>query len=88
MTFNGWLQILIFATIIFIITKPLGIYMFHVFEGERQPLPRFFGPLRGDLQLCGWIPSNKAVHTIALLVFSAVTLLVTHGIERHNTFCR
>jgi K+-transporting ATPase ATPase A chain len=45
MTANGWLQIGLFALIIFAITKPLGSYMYRVFEGERQPLPRVFGPL-------------------------------------------
>ena len=86
MTFNGWLQIFIFAIIIFIITKPLGIYMFRVFEGERQPLPRFLGPVeRWIYRLCGVDPKEQQdwkVYTGALLVFSAVTLLVTYGIER------
>jgi K+-transporting ATPase ATPase A chain len=57
MTFNGWLQIFIFAVIIFVITKPLGIYMFRVFEGDRQLLPRFFGPIeRWIYRLCGVDP--------------------------------
>jgi K+-transporting ATPase ATPase A chain len=45
MTPNGWIQILLFALIIFALVKPLGIYMFRVFEGDKQPLPRFFGPI-------------------------------------------
>jgi potassium-transporting ATPase potassium-binding subunit len=86
MTFNGWLQIFIFAVIIFVITKPFGIYMFRVFEGDRHPLPRFFGPIeRWIYKLCGIDPKQQQgwkEYTIALLVFSAVTLLVTYGIER------
>ena len=27
------------------LTKPLGLYMFRVLEGDQQPLPRFFGPI-------------------------------------------
>ena len=34
MTPIGWLQILIYAITIFIFVKPLGNYMFRVFEGE------------------------------------------------------
>ena len=45
MTVNGWIQILLFAAIIFAITKPLGSYMYRVFEGDRQPLPRLFGAI-------------------------------------------
>ena len=86
MTLNGWIQILFFAVIIFAITKPLGIYMFRVFEGDQQPLPRFFGPIeRWIYKLCGVDPKDQQdwkQYTVALLVFSAITLLVTYGIER------
>jgi potassium-transporting ATPase potassium-binding subunit len=86
MTANGWTQILLFALITFLLVKPLGIYMFRVFEGDRQPLPRFFGPIeRWIYKLCGVDPKEQQdwkQYTIALLVFSAITLLVTYGIER------
>ena len=60
MTVNGWIQILLFAAIIFAITKPLGGYMFRVFEGDRQPLPRFFGPIERFLcRLCGVDPREQ-----------------------------
>jgi K+-transporting ATPase ATPase A chain len=86
MTVNGWIQILLFAAIIFAITKPLGSYMFRVFEGERQPLPRFFGPIERFLcRLCGADPREQHTwkeYTVGMLVFSGITLLVTYGIER------
>src|SRR5215468_9079825 len=86
MTLNGWAQILLFALIVFAVVKPLGIYMFRVFEGDKQPLPRFFGPIeRLIYKLCGVDPKEHQdwkQYTIAMLVFSAITLLVTYGIER------
>lgn len=86
MTANGWLQILFFSVVILALTKPLGAYMFRVFEGGRQPLPRFFGPIERLLyRLSGVDPNERQdwkQYTLALLVFSAVTLLVTYGIER------
>ena len=61
MTANGWIQILLFALVIFAIAKPMGIYMFRVFEGDRQPLPRFFGPIERFLcRLCGVDPQRTA----------------------------
>jgi potassium-transporting ATPase potassium-binding subunit len=49
-------------------------------------LPRFFGPIeRWIYQLCGVDPKEQQdwkVYTVALLIFSAVTLLVTYAIER------
>jgi K+-transporting ATPase ATPase A chain len=86
MTINGWIQILLFAAIIFAITKPLGNYMYRVFEGDRQPLPRLFGAIERLLyKLCGVDPKQHQdwkQYTVAMLVFSAITLLVTYGIER------
>src|SRR5215510_12503570 len=86
MSANGWLQILIFFLVILVVTKPLGIYMFRVFEGDRQPLPHFFGPIERALyRLCGVNPKEQqkwTEYTIALLLFSAITLLVTYAIER------
>ena len=38
MTFNGWLQIAIYAVLVVLITKPFGGYMTRVFDGERTPL--------------------------------------------------
>ena len=92
MTANGWIQILLFAAIIFAITKPLGSYMYRVFEGDRQPLPRLFGAIEGLLyKLCGVDPKQQhdwKQYTVAMLVFSALTLLLTYGIGGCNIFCR
>jgi K+-transporting ATPase ATPase A chain len=86
MTVNGWMQVLLFAAMILALTKPLGIYMFRVFEGDRQPLPRLFGPIEGLLyKLCGVDPKEQhdwKQYALAMLTFSAVSLLVTYGIQR------
>ena len=86
MTSIGWIQILLYALIIFAVTKPIGIYMFRIFEGDRQPLPRFFGPIeRLIYKLCGVDPKKQQdwkQYSLAMLLFSAITLLVTYAIER------
>ena len=45
MTANGWIQILFFFAAIVLCTKPLGVFMHRVMEGERHVLS---GPL-------GWL---------------------------------
>src|SRR5262245_29058133 len=86
MTVNGWIQILLYVAIIFAITKPLGSYMFRVFESDRQSLPRFFGAIERLLyKLCGVDPKEQQgwkQYTIAMLIFSAITLLATYAIQR------
>jgi len=86
MTVNGWTQILLYAIVILAIAKPLGTYMFSVFEGEQQPLPKFFGPIERLLyRLCGVDPKQGQdwkAYAVAVLVFSGITLIVTYAIER------
>ena len=45
MTFVGWIQIAVFSILILALTKPLGVFMYRVFEGEKKPLPKVFGPV-------------------------------------------
>src|SRR6185295_11660369 len=86
MTANGWLQIFLFSAAILAVTKPLGAYMYRVFEGDRQPLPRVFGPLeRGLYRLCGVDPTREQDwkgYTLALLLFSMLGVLVTYAMQR------
>ena len=86
MTLNGWLQILLFSLAVLAVTKPLGAYMFRVFEGERQPLPRILGPLeRGIYRLGGVDPRREQEwreYAFSLILFSGVTLLITYLIQR------
>ena len=86
MSFSGWLQIVLFFAVVIAIVRPLGVYMFRVLEGERQPLPRLLGPIERLLfRLCG-IDSTKeqtwVEYAVALLVFSAFGVLVTYAIQR------
>ncbi len=86
MTFNGWLQIVVFFALVLALTVPLGRYLFRVFETARQPLPRLLGPLeRLCYRLCGVDPTREQSwleYAVALLVFSAFGMLITYAIER------
>ena len=86
MTSSGWIQIGLFALVIFALTKPLGAYMFRVFEGERQPLPRVLGPLERLLyRLCGVDPRREQGwkgYAAAMLLFSLFGVLVSYGLQR------
>ncbi len=90
MTAQGWLQIAVFTIAVLAVTRPLGAYMFRVFEGDRQPLPRLLGPIeRALLRLCGIRSTgpNESGQTWkqyagALLLFSLIGVLVTYAIQR------
>lgn len=86
MTAKGWLQIAVYGLVVLAITKPLGIYLYRVFEGASRPWPRVFGPLeRWSLRLCGVDVKQEQTwkeYALALLLFSLVGLLVSYLIMR------
>ncbi len=86
MTVNGWLQIGLYGLVILAITRPFGLYLFRVFEGERQPLPRFFGPVERFLyRLCGVDPKKEQGwkgYAASMSIFSLVGVVVTYAIQR------
>jgi K+-transporting ATPase ATPase A chain len=85
-TLNGVLQVLIYLTLILLITKPLGLYMFKVFNGERTWLSPVVVPIeRLFYRLCGINPEEEQRWTgyvIAMLVFSVAGMLLTYLILR------
>jgi K+-transporting ATPase ATPase A chain len=88
MTITGWIQVAVFAGLVAALTRPLGSYLHRVFEGDRQPLPRSLGRLeRGLLFLCGVRRGHEqtwAQYTAALLLFSALGLVVTYLLQRQQ----
>ena len=86
MTVTGWIQILVFCATIVAVTKPLGVFMFRVFETGRPPLPRVLGKLeRLIYRLSGIDPAKEQDwkgYTFSLLAFSALGVLVTYVIQR------
>src|SRR5512136_105497 len=86
MTQNGWLQIGLFALAILLLTKPVGIWLYRVFEGRWQPLPRLLGPgERFLIRLCGVDAAREQdwrAYAVSVLLFSALGLLVTYLLQR------
>jgi potassium-transporting ATPase potassium-binding subunit len=89
MTWSGWFQILLFFAIILATAKPLGVYMARVFEGERTFGDLLFRPIERLLyRITGVDESHEMRWTeygLAMLLFSAVTMLLTYVIQRMQT---
>jgi K+-transporting ATPase ATPase A chain len=90
MSVNGWLQFAIFSAILLASVRPVGIYLARVFEGERTWLDPVLRPFeRLIYKLCA-VNSEKEMnwreYAYAMLGFSAVTLLLTYGLERLQNF--
>lgn len=86
MTLNGWLQITIFFGLILLSAKPMGSYMTRVFERRKTFLDPILVPLERLLYRATGVNATEEMpwteYAISMLAFSAVTLLLTYGIER------
>ena len=86
MTSIGWIQIVVYGLVILALTKPLGLYLYRVFETRRRPLPALLGRIERFLcRLCGVDPQVEQSwkqYTFSLLAFSLFGMLVTYLIER------
>jgi potassium-transporting ATPase potassium-binding subunit len=84
MTWIGIAQILFYFLILLAITKPLGTYMYRVFEGEKTFLHRFLYPLEQLIYRLGgiregeeqsWVQYAGSTISLSLFSFLAVYLL-------------
>jgi K+-transporting ATPase ATPase A chain len=86
MSIHGWLQISIFIAAVLLLAKPMGSYMTRVFGKQRTwldpllvPCERLLYRLTGvkAAEEMGW-----AEYGVAMLIFSAATMLLTYVVER------
>jgi K+-transporting ATPase ATPase A chain len=86
MSANGWLQFAIFSAILLVSVRPVGIYLARVLEGERTWLDPVLRPIeRLIYKLCGIHADqemNWREYAYSVLGVSAVSMVVTYGIER------
>nr|WP_295658837.1 potassium-transporting ATPase subunit KdpA [Polymorphobacter sp.] len=86
MTFQGWLLIALFTACIIAITKPMGAWLFALYEGRRTPLHVVLGPVeRGFYALGGIDPDEDMTwrrYAVHVLIFSFVGVLLTYAFMR------
>src|SRR6266481_2693419 len=86
MTVNGWFQILLFFAAVLAVTKPMGIFMARVFSHERTFLDPVLRPLEKLLYKLTGVDEEREMrwteYSIAMLLFSAVSMLVLYLLER------
>src|SRR5215467_10676555 len=86
MTANGWFQILLFLALVFLVTKPVGIFLTKVFNRDRTFLDPVLRPIERLLyRVCG-VDENHEMrwteYAIAMLLFSAASMVVLYLMER------
>ncbi len=86
MTANGWFQIGFYLLVIFLLTKPVGIFMTRVFNREKTFLDPVLRPIeRVVYRLTGVDEKHEmrwTEYAIAMLLFSGVSMALLYLIER------
>jgi K+-transporting ATPase ATPase A chain len=86
MTANGWLQILLFLVLVFLVTKPLGVFMARVFSREKTFMDPVMRPLERLLYRVTGVDENHEMrwteYAISMLLFSVVSMIVLYLMER------
>lgn len=86
MTFNGWLQIIIYFALLLLATKPLGAFMTKIYEGKRTFLSPVFRPLEVLIyKICGVDEKremNWKEYALAVLLFSFVSGIFVFFVQR------
>src|SRR5579862_6300907 len=86
MTINGWFQILFFLLLIFLVTKPMGIFMTHVFNREKTFLDPLLRPIERLVYQLTAVDEDHEMrwteYAVCMLLFSLVSMLVLYLMQR------
>ncbi|MEA2568117.1 MAG: potassium-transporting ATPase potassium-binding subunit [Acidobacteriota bacterium] len=79
-------KVALFFLLLLALTKPIGLYMRRLFSGERTFLDPLMRPIERLIYRLSGVDEKREqswqAYTLAMLIFSAVGLLVTYAIER------
>jgi K+-transporting ATPase ATPase A chain len=86
MSLNGWLQVILFITLVLLLAKPMGSYLALVFDRRRTFLDPLLVPCERLLyRLTGVHPDEEmrwTEYAVSMLAFSAITMALTYIVER------
>ncbi len=86
MTIQGWILILGFVGILLALTKPVGLWLFALYEGRRTPIHAILGPVEtGFYKLAGIDPNQEQGwrrYALHMLLFNAALLALTYAVLR------
>ena len=86
MTANGWFQIGLYLLVIFLITKPIGLFMTRVFNREKTFLDPVFRPVEKLVYRLTGVDEQREMrwteYTASMLLFSGVSMTLLYLIER------
>ena len=86
MTFAGWAMIALFTCLLWALAKPVGLWLFALYEGRRTPLHTLLGPIENGFYKFAGIDPNAEQgwrrYAVHMLAFNLALLLLTYAVLR------
>ncbi|MGA2034359.1 MAG: potassium-transporting ATPase subunit KdpA [Thermoguttaceae bacterium] len=90
MTLSGWIQFLVFLVALAAITKPMGIYLLHVLDPDKEGglglLEKILGPVEWLVYKVAHVNHKKQQnwkqYALSLLMLGMVTTVLSYGLYR------
>jgi len=86
MSWQGWVQILLYVGVLVAAAKPLGSYMARVYEGEPVFMEKVFGPLERLIYRLAGVRRDAddpwKTYALGMLLFNMAGLLVVYLLQR------
>ena len=86
MTLNGWFQIIFFLFLVFLVTKPIGVFLTKVFNREKIFMDSALRPVERAIYRLTGVDENSEMrwteYAISMLLFSLVSMVVLYAMER------
>ncbi|GAO53574.1 potassium-transporting ATPase subunit KdpA [Novosphingobium sp. MD-1] len=86
MTIEGWTLILLFTALTVALARPVGAFLFALYEGRTTPLHRVLGPVEwGFYRLAGVRPESEQTwraYALHMLLFQLVLTVFTYALLR------
>jgi len=90
MTANGWFQIVLFLVLIFLVAKPMGIFMARVFNREKTFMDPVLRPIERLLYRVTAVDENHEMrwteYAVSVLLFSMASMVLLYLIQRLQGF--
>jgi potassium-transporting ATPase potassium-binding subunit len=90
MTANGWFQIGLFVAAVFLVTKPLGVFIVRVFEHDKTWLDFILRPVERLVYRLAGVDEKREMrwieYGVAMLAFSGVSMLLLYLMQRVQTW--
>jgi K+-transporting ATPase ATPase A chain len=87
---NGWLQILLFLVLVFLVTKPMGVFMARVFNREKTFMDPVLRPIERLFYRATGVDEDHEMqwteYAIAMLLFSLTSMIVLYLMQRLQVY--